>query len=104
MRISDDRQKQRDGRLNPYMDKPLPTRDLGKSASDFREKPLTNTKIVDGGNFNKLLIQENIKLKEEIKYLQGLIEDIFDEVNNLDELDNDTTNSSPNLDGFNELD
>lgn len=98
------RQQYGKGRLGPYTDKPLPTRDLGKSASDFREKPLTNTKIVDGGNFNKLLIQENIKLKEEIKYLQELIEGIFEEVNNLDDLDTDISNSHPNLDGLYDLD
>lgn len=99
MRISDEREKQRKGRINPYMDKPLPTRDLGKSASDFREKPVTNTKIVDGGNFNKLLIRENIKLKEEVKYLESLIEEIQTLV--ID--DTDITNSSPNLDNLDEL-
>lgn len=92
------RQQQREGRLGPYS-KPLPTRvgvkkasDLsdyydGVSASDFREEPVTNTKIVDGGNFNQLLINENMRLKETNKYLESIIEDLLNEIENIDDLD-----------------
>ena len=81
------------GRLQPYpntnkngYDKPLKTR-LGKSASDYRIEPVENTKIVDGGNFNQLLINENIKLKEEIEYLKGVLGELQGLMSGLDELD-----------------
>lgn len=64
-------------------DAPLYSRVGGKSASQFREEPT----VVDGGNFNSLLIQENKKLKEEIKYLESIIEELIRQVSNLDELD-----------------
>lgn len=65
-------------------DTPLKTR-LGddKTASQFREEPT----IVDGGNFNRLLIQENKRLQEENKYLEGLIEELMKQIQDLDDLD-----------------
>jgi hypothetical protein len=81
------------GRLDAYpktnkygYDKPLKTR-LGKSASDYRIEPVEEVKIVDGGNFNQLLIDENIKLKEEVQYLKDVIEELRQTIVNLDDLD-----------------
>ena len=64
-------------------DTPLNSRVGGKSASQFREEPV----VVDGGNFNKLLIQENKRLQEENKYLEGLIDELMKQIKDLDDLD-----------------
>ena len=58
-------------------DKPLKTR-LGKSASEHRIEPVVEETV--SKKLYDILLSENIKLKEEVKYLQSL----FDDVNNID--------------------
>ena len=66
-------------------DTPLNSRVRTKTASDNRVEPT----VVDGGNFNKLLIEENTKLKEEIKYLTEVLEELRQSIISTDELEND---------------